>query len=333
MVHKSTMVRMTDNLIDFTAGAPVSGTLDVRWIHGSPSKRRNKDPKIQVHAHDAHTFILRQNKAANYEAPFLFLLFGNERALLLDTGAGADPEQFPVRETVDRLLTEWLGRHPRPNYELVVAHTHGHGDHVAGDGQFADRPATRLVPRELEAVQDFFGFDPDAWPAQTVQFDLGGRVLDLIGSPGHHKAAVTVYDPWTGILLTGDTVYPGRLYAFDFPEFTATLDRLTEYADSHPVTHVLGCHIEMSRRAGRTYPLGATYQPHEPPPQMTVAQLIEIRDAARSVIDQPGVHRYDEFVIFNGPCTKAMTRLVARGLVYRFQLSLLALNPLARAGR
>ena len=33
--------------------------------------------------------ILRQNMAIDYEAPFLYLLFGGDRALLLDTGATA----------------------------------------------------------------------------------------------------------------------------------------------------------------------------------------------------------------------------------------------------
>jgi hypothetical protein len=36
--------------------------------------------------------------------------------------------------------------------------THGHLDHVEGDAQFAGRPATTVVDRELEAVREFFGF-------------------------------------------------------------------------------------------------------------------------------------------------------------------------------
>ncbi|WP_246143863.1 MBL fold metallo-hydrolase [Actinacidiphila oryziradicis] len=320
-----------DSLIDFVDGAPVSGSLDVRWIHGSPSKRRNSDPKIQVHAYDAHTFILRQSKTTSFEAPFLFLLFGNERALLLDTGAIADPELFPLRETVDTILAQWLAQHPRPDYELVVAHTHGHGDHVAADGQFADRPATRVVTRDADAVRAFFGFD--AWAQETVRFDLGGRILEVIGSPGHHAAAITVYDPWTGFLLTGDTVLPGRLYVRDFAAFTATLGTLVEFAQSRPVTHVLGCHIEMTRRPGRDFPFGATYQPDEVPLQMTVVQLTAIRDAAESVASRPGVHKFDDFIIFNGPCTSALPKLFARALTNRLRLSLAALNRRNRQGR
>jgi hypothetical protein len=54
---------MTGGSIDFVHNAPIAVDLDVRWIHGSPSARRNQDPKIQVYPVDPHTFILRQNKA------------------------------------------------------------------------------------------------------------------------------------------------------------------------------------------------------------------------------------------------------------------------------
>ncbi|HEY2549181.1 MAG TPA: MBL fold metallo-hydrolase [Streptosporangiaceae bacterium] len=183
---------MTSTLIDFTAGAPVHGDLDVRWIHGT---RRGEpaDPKFQVHAYDPHTYVLRQAKAVSYEAPFLYLMFGNERALLLDTGAREQPADSPLLDIVDGLISSWLERNRRQDYQLVVAHTHGHGDHVAGDGQFAGRPLTTVVGREPAAVQEFFGFT--SWPAQVTTFDLGGRVLEVTGSPGHHAAAITIYDP------------------------------------------------------------------------------------------------------------------------------------------
>ena len=63
-----------------------------------------------------------------------------------------------------------------------------------------------------------------------MPFDLGGRVLEVTGIPGHHEAAIAVYDPWTGFLLTGDTVYPGRLYVRDMPAFMDSLDRLVAFA-------------------------------------------------------------------------------------------------------
>jgi hydroxyacylglutathione hydrolase len=303
-----------DGLIDFAGTAPVGGRLDVVWNHGTRGRGATPEPAIQVHHYDEHTVILRQSKTVNYEAPFLFLLFGNERALLLDTGATKDPELFPLRATVDRLVAAWLECHPRDGYELVVAHTHGHGDHVAGDLQFADRPATTVVPREIDAVLAFFGFDADAWPTRNASLDLGGRTLEILGSPGHHKAAITCYDPWTAILFTGDTVLPGRLYAFDYPAFLATLDRMVAFCETRPVSHVFGCHVEMTNRPARDYPIGATYQPDERVPQMAPARLTAVRDAARSVAATRGVHRFDDFVIYNEPRRRDMVTLMLRGL-------------------
>jgi hydroxyacylglutathione hydrolase len=301
---------MSAGEVDFATDAPVAGDLDVSWIHGSPPARRNLDPPLQVHAYDEHTYVLRQSKALSYEAPFLYLLFGNERAVLLDTGAPARPDRFPLRETVDRLVGDWLAANPRASYGLVVAHTHGHGDHVAGDGQFRSRPSTTVVGTDLDAVRRFFGFTD--WPAVQVELDLGGRVLEVSAVPGHHRTSIAVYDPWTGWLLTGDTVYPGRLYVEDMPAFVTSLDRLVDVTARHRVTAVLGCHIEMSRRPGHDYPLGCTYQPDEHPLAMTSQRLTAVRDAAISVADRPGPHRYDDFIIFNGPCTREVVRQLAR---------------------
>lgn len=298
--------------IDFAAGAPVPGRLDVPWIHGSRRASRNTDPKIQVHAYDEHTFVLRQNKAVHYEAPFLYLLCGNDRALLLDTGATADPAAFPLRDTVDGILRGWLAAHPRDGYQLVVAHTHGHGDHVAGDAQFDGRPDTTVVPADLAAATSFFGIT--GWPAQVTTLDLGGRVLDITGCPGHDEKSIAVYDPWTGFLITGDTVYPGRLYVRDYPAFAASLDRLVGFASARQVTHVLGGHIEMTRSAGRDYPLGATYQPDEAALPMTVHQLTAVRDAARSVAGRTGSHNFGDFIILVLPSKPAEARLSARAL-------------------
>jgi hydroxyacylglutathione hydrolase len=263
---------------------------------------------------------MRQSKDLTYEAPFTFLLFGTERALLLDTGAVNDDL---LRRVVDDLIAEWLTSRPRAGYQLVVVHTHGHGDHVAGDPSFVARPDTLVVGKTAQDVQAFFGFTE--WPGQVCDYDLGERRLEVIGIPGHHSASIAVHDEWTGLLFTGDSVYPGRIYVEDFPAFVASMDRLVEFAETRHAIHVLGCHIEMTREARRDYYLGCRYQPEEPPLQMTVAQLRALRDAARSVADHPGVHRYDNFVLYNGMGPRTQVALAARGLAGR-ALDLLRLH-------
>ncbi|MFE6760145.1 MBL fold metallo-hydrolase [Streptomyces sp. NPDC057684] len=285
----------TARQVDFVTRRPVPHALDVRWIHGSESAKHNTDPDIQVHPYDEHTVILRQDMAVHYEAPFLFLLFGNARAVLIDTGATASAEYFPLRRVVDGLIGDWLAEHPREAYELLVLHTHAHRDHVAADAQFADRPHTRVVAADRDSAWEFFGFADDQDLVSRV--DLGGRVLECLATPGHHAAAVTYYDPHTGFLLTGDTVYPGRLYVEDWAAFTESIDRMVEFAATRAVTHVLGCHIEMTGKPGVDHPVLTTCQPDEPPLEMTVEQLRDIRRAIDEIGDRTGRHVFPDFII------------------------------------
>jgi hydroxyacylglutathione hydrolase len=46
-----------------------------------------------------------------------------------------------------------------------------------------------------------------------------------------------------------------------------------------PIRHVLGAHIEMTRRPGELYEYGATYQPNERPLPLTTDDLFAL-DAA-----------------------------------------------------
>ena len=64
----------------------VLGSMDVHWNEGSPECANSPQPPLQVHQYNARTFILRENLCSTFEAPFMYLLFGQTRALLLDTG-------------------------------------------------------------------------------------------------------------------------------------------------------------------------------------------------------------------------------------------------------
>ncbi|GAB3647427.1 MBL fold metallo-hydrolase [Glycomyces tarimensis] len=270
--------------------------LDVEWHAGWPSPKHDPAPEIQSHAANEHTIIMRQNKSVNYEAPFMFLLFGDDSAMLVDTGATAESEYFPLRRTVDAHIDAWLGRRPREEYRLLIVHTHGHGDHKAADGQFTDRERTTVVGSKLDDVLAHYGFED--WPHSPARIDLGRRTVDVIPGPGHHASATVFYDRYTRLLLTGDTFYPGRLYVQDWDAFEATVDRLVSWCEAHPVSHLLGCHVEMSVQPGTDYPRGWTYQPDEAALPMTVAQLHELQRAVRQIGGAPGVHRFDDFHIW-----------------------------------
>jgi hydroxyacylglutathione hydrolase len=90
-------------------------------------------------------------------------------------------------------------------------------------------------------------------------------------------------DSLTGWLLTGDTVYPGRMYVYDFPAFQDSLERLVEWAERWDVEHVMGCHVEMTSTPGAKLPDRCTDQPDEPPLKKSMAQLVAVRDAALAI--------------------------------------------------
>ena len=124
------------------------------WIHGSEDCTKNTDELIQVVQYDQNTWILRQNKCSNYEAPFMFLFLGQEKAILMDTGATKEEESFPLYKTVYTIADNWQ-KQQNIEIELVVAHTHKHGDHYAADAQFKGQPNTTLVGIQKSDVIDF----------------------------------------------------------------------------------------------------------------------------------------------------------------------------------
>ena len=133
---------------------PQPGSLDVRWNEGAPDCTRNTQPPLQVHRYNASTYVLRQNPCATYEAPFLYLLIGTNRALLIDSGAVADARTMPLANTVMGLLPDVDGA----KLPLTVVHTHSHRDHRAGDVQFQHLPGVTVAAADLDGVRKFFGF-------------------------------------------------------------------------------------------------------------------------------------------------------------------------------
>jgi glyoxylase-like metal-dependent hydrolase (beta-lactamase superfamily II) len=258
------------------------------WIHGANCAR---DPLIQVHQYDANTYILRQSICTNFEAPFMYLLFGDDRVLMQDTGAGG----IPIANTVYDIIDDWLTTHGKTSIELIVTHSHSHGDHVQGDGQFIGQPNTSVVGLSVGAVSSFFGISP--WPTDIVEYDLGGRTLDVIPLPGHQSAHIALYDRNTGIVFTGDTLYPGRSYVFgSYTDYVNSLNRLVNFLEDKPVSWVLGTHIEISE-TGTLFPVGSSFHANEHPLQLTMNELLLLRDEAVAMAGSPSFTLFEHFAI------------------------------------
>jgi hydroxyacylglutathione hydrolase len=266
------------------------GVLPASWITGGPNCL--EIPGWQVHEYNTTFYILRESGCTHYEKPFLYLIFGKERALLVDTGAG-ESDAGPFTQ---RLISKWLLQNKRASIALVVSHSHGHGDHVAGDKTFEGMPNVSLVPATVEAEQKAFGIA--AWPDQPGTIDLGDRVIDVLAIPGHQVAHLAYYDRKTGILLTGDHLYPGRLYVTDFPAYLESTRRLVRFTEGKTVTHILGCHIEQSSTPYVDYPVGTKYQPHEHSLELGRAHLLELLAGLEMMQGTPQKVLYRDFTIF-----------------------------------
>ena len=264
------------------------------WIHGSEDCSTHRDPAIEVFQFDADTFILRQSKCVHFEAPFIYVLFGEHTVFVQDTGATEEPDRFPLFETVQSLIAR---RGPRAGAPLgiLVTHSHSHSDHTAADAQFRGKPGVTLVEPNADAVRRHFRFGN--WPNGTSRIDLGGRELLVIPTPGHHDEHVAVYDSRTRWLLTGDTVYPGQLYVMDWPAYKASVHRLAEFADTHAVSAVMGTHIEMSRTSGKLFARGSTFQPQEAGLALTAADLRMLDASLRRSGDEPMEIPLGKFVV------------------------------------
>jgi len=274
--------------------APAPALFHEKWIDGTSAT----EPEAQVQSLDRDTYVIRQSVKTNFEAPFLYLIFGRDKALLVDTGA----EGGKLRPVIDRLVANWLTVHHRNTIPLVVAHSHSHGDHIAGDSAFRDRPNTVVVGLKPEDVASFFGIRN--WPNEVGQIDLGGRALSIIPTPGHQIAHIMIYDPRLKILLSGDVLYPGRLYVpvNHMAEERASIDRVAAFAATHPVRALLGAHIEMTRTPGHDYAQAVTAHPNEHRLELSVESISELQIGLRAALDIPERSQvHDDFIIYPVP--------------------------------
>ena len=300
--------------------------------NGSTScvNHENEDPSITKFQYDENTFIFRENKCLNFEANFIYLLFGRDKVFMQDTGSipqafgsGAAglarfARAFPIRETVEATIAEWLAAHPnedgtprtRDSIELLVTHSHSHGDHVQGDYQFrgpdgAPFPGTRIAGLRPADVASFFGLGN--WPNESATLDLGDRKLEILPIPGHEASHVAVYDHGSKLLLSGDSLYPGHLFVRDWATYRASMKRLKTFmlertrdgAEARPVHYVLGTHIEKPPEARKFYRYGSWIQEPERKLELLGSHVVLLADETERLgpVSPRREIPYDDFAI------------------------------------
>jgi glyoxylase-like metal-dependent hydrolase (beta-lactamase superfamily II) len=213
------------------------------------------------------TFQINDNSYAilapnHWQETVSYLLVGNEKALLIDTGMGFGN----IKDTVDAIT----------DLPIIVVNTHSHYDHVSNNHHFdiiygrdleftrknaSGHPKTTwqnaLQPSAISgALPDGFSFDDYQSKGFKISkhlnngdmIDLGGRNIEVIFTPGHTPDGMLFFDRAAGILATGDTFYPSTLWAHradaDFKDYIASAKLMAEMEKD--VKYILPGHGEIT---------------------------------------------------------------------------------------
>jgi len=183
-----------------------------------------------------------------------YLIVGSERALLIDTGTGAVSMKAAVETLTD--------------LPVLLVNSHSHWDHVGNNDEFAEIAIHRAEAHELAHtysrtdIERFFGEGallgplPEGRRIDSISievsiptllldggesFELGGRTINTLHTPGHAPGLLSSLDEEQGILFSTDTAYLGHLYAYsvdtDLPTYIRSMELLASLAPSLTTVH------------------------------------------------------------------------------------------------
>lgn len=208
---------------------------------------------------DESTYIISEYQ--HWEETHCYLLIGSDRALLIDTGLGVCNIYEQVRKLTDKSIT-------------AVA-THIHWDHIGGHKYFPDfyaheaeldwlngkfplpiQAVKSMVADRCELPEDFdisnykiFQGKPGLVLKDGDTIDLGGRIIQVLHTPGHSPGHLCFWESEMDYLFSGDLVYKGSLFAnypsTDPQSYLASLEKIADL----PAKRVLPGHHSLDIRA------------------------------------------------------------------------------------
>lgn len=175
-----------------------------------------------------------------FEEVISYLVIGEKRAALIDTGNGIGDIKKVIEQITD--------------LSVFVINTHTHGDHIGGNYKFdevyvyeCEFSKNRAKNGQTKEQMGHFlddemvwkplpeYFDAETWrihPFRVTRWlkdgeiiDLGGRSLEVIHTPGHSPDSICLLDRENKIFWTGDSFYPAPIYIYSS---TTSLDQFIE---------------------------------------------------------------------------------------------------------
>jgi glyoxylase-like metal-dependent hydrolase (beta-lactamase superfamily II) len=225
-----------------------------QWCRDLPRPAYQKLDRVIIHDPWFEVYRIRPGVFAIYEPHqfeevISYLILGDKKAVLFDTGMGISD----IQKTVQGLTS----------LPVMVINSHTHNDHVGDNWRFRDinvlaggvkfsrenakgsnaDARAELAPSALCGELPA-GFDAKAyatrpfhishWLHDGEKIDLGGRVITVVATPGHTPDAVSLLDAGNGLLFTGDTYYPGPIYLYrpetDLDAYVASMEKLVALA-------------------------------------------------------------------------------------------------------
>ena len=213
---------------------------------------------------DKDTFIISEYR--HWEETHCYLLNGENKSLIIDTGLGICNIIDEVKKLTDN--------------PVVAVATHIHWDHIGGHKYFpefyahqdelnwlkGEFPLTinqikQMVIERCDIPEgydvneyEFFQGNPTKILRDNDLIDIGGRVIEVLHTPGHSPGHMCFWEKERGFIFTGDLVYKDTLFAY-FPStdpeaYLNSIERISALPVKRvfPAHHSLDIYPEILKR-------------------------------------------------------------------------------------
>lgn len=192
---------------------------------------RNDDVCSLIQAAEDVYQVRFKNRAAN-----AYLVRGSKRTIMIDVGLSSNyPHLLGCLQHLD----------VKPSDIDMVVLSHEHLDHIGAAYHFTGKTiiaAHRLAANKIMLRDDFsmlrkmfnepnVPIDIDIWLEEGNLIDLGNFRLNVMYTPGHTSACISLFDQDKGLLFAADTLMPGGVMGGVFgsgsiSDYIQSLERL-----------------------------------------------------------------------------------------------------------
>ncbi len=154
-----------------------------------------------------------------------FLLTGNKKALLIDSGM----QIHNAKEIAEQLVS----------LPVELLNTHTDPDHIGSNAEFE---SFYMHPAEASNYYNTQKKTGNFIPVESGNIiDLGNRRLEIISIPGHTPGSIAILDVGNRVLYSGDTVQDGLIFMFgvqrEIHAYIHSLKKLEAFKDRFDVIY------------------------------------------------------------------------------------------------